>query len=215
MNEPWTEPTVDNLRKACADFERENQTLEKALGELFKQFPDNLDPAHVLLKVVTLNALYSTQIPLYSERIPTVWDVVDHIVELKIDADLGLGSEDLVHKIAYTEIQGKERRFNYSFATKYCSWHRPDSYPIWDSRADGYLWQLRNQEKGKQGGLRQFEHKELWRYPEFKKVVTEFRDHYGLQEFAFKQIDEFLWTEGSKLFERKDKRAANASESPH
>jgi hypothetical protein len=200
MTTALEKPTVEAVKIAVREFDEENQTIETALTELFSQYPHNTEESHVLLKVVALNELYSTQIRLYSERIPTILDVVRHIVGIKIDADLGMCLPDLVDTIADTTVEGKDHRCYYSFATKYCSWHRPESYPIWDSRVDKYLWRLRNQDRGKQGGLRQFEQKELWSYPHFKKVVDDFRIQYRLNEFSYKQIDKFLWSEGIKLF---------------
>jgi hypothetical protein len=141
--------------------------------------------------------------------------VARHIVELGIDAKIGVGAEDVVHEIGYIEVSGKEKRFNYSFATKYCSWHRPDVYPIWDSRADLYLWKLRNHEKRKPKGFRQFKHEELWKYPTFNKVVHDFKAHFKLAEFTFKEIDKFLFVEGGKLFASREneKRSVNTTES--
>jgi hypothetical protein len=45
---------------------------------------------------------------------------------------------DLIERIANVEISGKRRR-NYSFATKYCNFRRPDVYPIYDSLVAGVL----------------------------------------------------------------------------
>jgi hypothetical protein len=55
------------------------------------------------------------------------------------------------------------------------------------------------------GGLDQFKRDLLWDYPEFRKIVAEFRDRYGLGEFTFKQIDKFLYYEGGKLLDAKEK----------
>ena len=137
-------PTAEAVAAVGEKFDNENKVIEDALGSLFKQFPKNADPAHVLLKVIALNDLYSTQIPMYSKRIPTVWEVVDHVVGLNIDSDLDLGSPDLAYNIAKTEIQNKVH-YNDSFATKYCNWHRRDFYPIYDSCVDEYLWHLMKQ----------------------------------------------------------------------
>lgn len=210
-----TAPTAEDVRNAINEFNGWKDNPDPALTELFKLYPANTNFDHVLLKVVALNALYSTLIRVNSKITPTVYDVARHIVGLDIDGKLALGSEDLVHKIAYTEIQGKETRFNYSFATKYCNWHQPDFFPIWDSRVDLYLWELRNRETGKPEGFRQFKHKELWRYPEFKKVVDDFKAHFRLEDFSFKLIDKFLFVEGGKLLAAKEreKQSAAAAES--
>jgi|HubBroStandDraft_1064217.scaffolds.fasta_scaffold68390_3 hypothetical protein len=203
MNDLFAEPTSDNVKRACKEFDAWKDNPDPALTELFERYPSNsaADARQVLIKVVALNALYSTQIPVYGDRVPTVYEVARHIVEIDIDPKLAFGSVDLVHKIAYTTIKGKSH-FNYSFATKYCSWHRHNSYPIWDSRVDLYLWTLRNREIGKTEGFRGFKRKELWQYPTFKEVIDEFRVHFQLTEFDYKEIDKFLYFEGTKLFQK-------------
>jgi hypothetical protein len=194
-------PTANAMKDAYNRFDKENRIIEDALGELFRQFPKNNETAHVLLKVTTLNDLYSTQIPLYSKRIPTVWQVVDHIVALRIDSALDLGSSDLVYNVARIEIPNDKVHYNYSFATKYCNWHRPDFYPIYDSCVDEYLWHLMNQ-----GLIDRFERQSLKVYPSLKAVVTKLRDRYGLAEFDFKQIDKYLYMKGAELLASKGAR---------
>ncbi|OBB45434.1 hypothetical protein [Mycobacterium sp. 852002-51961_SCH5331710] len=60
--------------------------------------------------------------------------VATHIVELDVDTRLSGDNMDanLVEEIARVTIRDKVRR-NYSFATKYCAFHRPGLYPIYDS----------------------------------------------------------------------------------
>lgn len=198
MNEVVMHPCPLDIEKACAQFDAENEVLEAALGELFRQFPRNADPAHVFLKVTALNALYGTQIPVYSARIPSLLEVAHHIVGLTVDSALDRGSEELVGKIASVVVANKAVRFNYSFATKYCSWQRPNMYPIFDSRVSEYLWNLR-----KQGYLGRFHRDDLWDYAKLKKIVIEFRDKFGLEGFTFKQIDKFLYLQGGSLLSQK------------
>jgi hypothetical protein len=199
-------PAAEAVEAAGKKFDEENKIIEDALGEHFRQYPRNTSPAHVLLKVTTLNDLYSTQIPRYSERIPTLWEVVYHIVGLGFDSALDLDSSDLVYKIAKTEIPNKGIHCNYSFATKHCSWHKLDSYPIYDSRADEFLWHLRNQ-----GCTDRFDRPQLKVYPRFKEIVTKFRDSFGPARFTFKDIDKFLFLEGGRLFAAKEKEMQTAS----
>jgi hypothetical protein len=90
MVEIVTKPSADDIRQAGAEFEFENKPLEEALRELFGQYPHNTQHAQVLLKVTALNTFYSTQIPLYHESKPTIFDVAEHIVTLDIDSDLEL-----------------------------------------------------------------------------------------------------------------------------
>jgi hypothetical protein len=144
--------------------------------------------------------LYSTHIPLYNARIPTIFDVVRHIVKLGIDPALNRDDDGLVREIARTEAPPKAVRFYYSFATKYCSWHNPKAYPISDSRVVEYLWHLRNHDY-----LHQFPQKDLWVYPKFKKIVEEFQASNDLGDFTFKEIDKFLFLQGAILLGRKEK----------
>ena len=211
MAEVVTKPSADDIRQACAEFDSENKRiLEEALRELFGQYPHNTSPAQVLLKVTTLNTLYSTQIPLYSERIPTIFDVVEHIVNLGIDSDLERGDDGLVNRISKMEFPPKAIRYNYSFATKYCSWHNPSAYPIYDSRAYEYLRHLMRHEC-----LDRFPENDWGVYPKFKRMIEGFQERYRLGNFTFKEIDKFLFLQGSMLLDRKkDKETASIDAKP-
>lgn len=208
-------PTADAVRKAINEFRGWEDEPDPALKLLFAQYPKNANLDHVLLKVVTLNSLYSTMIRVNSKLTPTIYDIARHIVDLNIDTILDEGSETLVDKIANTEklakMLGKEKQYIYSFATKYCSFHRPESYPIYDSRVNEYLWHLRNL-----GELGQFKRMDLWNYSKFKKIVTEFRDSLLTERFTYKEIDQYLYVEGGKLLAaiEKEKQAVKTTKSP-
>lgn len=204
-----TIPSADEVGKACANFNSDMNEPDPALFKLFLQYPENTNPSQVLLKVVTLNSLYSTLIRVNSQYLPTdlkyaptAYDVARHIVELKIDVALSRGDEAVVESITNVKVAGRNHYY-YVFATKYCSFHRPESYPIFDSRVKEYLWRLRNE-----GGLRSFQQQVLWNYMEFKRIIDELRDQYGLRDFSYKQIDAFLYLEGGKLLAVKGKKKA-------
>lgn len=80
----------------------------------------------VLIKVCSLNDFYSTN--LYSP-----FRVAKHIVSLNIDDRLNNNDLDLVNDIAKVKINDDKMINFYSFATKYCSHHKPIKYPIYDS----------------------------------------------------------------------------------
>jgi hypothetical protein len=194
MNEVIFNPTKEDIEDAGRWFDFEFSYCEGAMTELFQAFPRNENVHQVYMKAVALNALYSTQIPLYNPEVPSLWEVADHIVSGKIDDLLDSGSPEAVSKVAAIDVEGKHHRFNYSFATKYCSWHRPDVYPIFDSRVNEYLWHLK-----KLGTIPIAKRNDLWDYPEFKKIVNEFRERFGLEGFSYKVTDKFLYREGGKL----------------
>jgi hypothetical protein len=193
-----TAPTEALVKAACEEFDREDWDIEKALTDLFSQYPDNRNRPHVLLKVVALNALYSTQIRLYSYEIPDVMDVTGHIHRngQEIDQALADGRPEAVDTIASISVSGKKDRRYFSFATKYCSWHRPEFYPIYDSRVDRYISCLKTEPPFAEFFNTGEEH---WRYAEFRGLISTFRDHYALGSFTFKEIDKFLYLYGGKL----------------
>lgn len=147
--------------------------------------PRNVDVGEVSVKVAALNGLFATST--YG-----VVQMARHIVSLNIDDPLSSGraDPDLVERIARLEQKGKVRR-NYSFATKYCSFHRPDVYPIYDSLVVEILNGLLKQGEA----CDTFEPGETWNgdYGVYCRSVAGFRHHFGLDEFSIRDIDKYLW----------------------
>ena len=117
--------------------EQENYVLqEHALVKLFfETYPYNTDINDILIKAASLNDFYST-------NIFGIFTMAKHILNLDIDKRLQEGDASLVDDIAEITIGGKERRF-YSFASKYCSNHKPNLFPIYDSYVDRVLRHFR------------------------------------------------------------------------
>jgi hypothetical protein len=177
------EPTDERVTLACQEFDHENGVAERALDELFGAYPANTVEWQVLLKVVTLNRLYWT-------NILDVHGMAKRICESRaqIDAALNAASPEIVDLIATFG----QKRIEYSFASKYCSSHRPDAYPIWDSRVRSYLLRLRRREKLKFLGTNPY----LWNeYGEFVEMINGLRAHYQLA-CSLKDLDKFLYTHG-------------------
>lgn len=98
-------------------------------------YPKNERVEDILPKVALLDELYSTNV----KKCHRLIVMANHIKKLKIDKRLKKSGEfspdyRLVHDIARL---GKElsdgRKGDYSFASKYCSFHKPNIYPIYDS----------------------------------------------------------------------------------
>lgn len=178
-------PTVELVKAECDAFDRESFLDEDALGQLRASFPRNTDTAHVLLKVVVLNKLYSTRIKDIDVR-----PLAIHIAGLGIDPFIAQGSPHAVDLITNCP---KMRRY-YCFATKFCSWHNPTAYPIYDGNVDKCLWLYMKQDR-----FEKFHHEDLISYDKFLAVVTAFRSFYSLPPLiTFKQLDKFLWRLGEK-----------------
>ena len=99
-----------------------------------------------------------------------------------------------MNRIADFEVSGK-KRYCFSFATKYCSWHVPEHYQIADSFVEKLLIAYRNRDR-----FVAFENKALHDYTRFKEIVEAFRRRYGLTNFGFKELDKFLWLYGKEKF---------------
>jgi hypothetical protein len=187
-SQPVTTPTPDFVRGYISRFNQEGFGItDHALTRLVQAFPYNHDLEDVLLKVVAINSLYAT-------NIYAIYDVAKRICELQVDSLLAQGSLELVNEIALVQVRGKVRR-NYSFASKYCSWHAPHIYPIYDSFVDHLLWAYQKQDK-----FATFKREELLQYVRYRAVLDKFREHYKLKQFGYKDLDKFLWLCGRETF---------------
>ncbi len=184
-----TAPTPEHVRVGIATFDADPRLGDKGVSLVFRQWPENDDYHEILIKVVVLNRLYSTNI--YDP-----YTVAQHILSLAIDDRLSSGDADLIAEVARVQFGGRTRIL-YSFATKYCAWHRPDLFQIYDSYVDWLLWEYKRVFQ-----FAQFRRVDLRDYRNFVDVVRALRDRFGLHEFSRKEIDKFLWIEGYTQLKR-------------
>ena len=145
----------------------------------------------------TLNQFYST-------NIRKIFTLAEHIVSLNIDNDLKNHNYDLVEKIAsghkiHISKKAKESHL-YSFATKYCSHHKPFDYPIYDSYVEKMLLHFRNEFAKKES--ENFYQQDLRSFKKFRNTLSQFKEYYKL-DFSLKDIDKYLWQAGKKYFPKK------------
>jgi hypothetical protein len=171
------DPTPLLIIRAIEEFDRDDRygPADQILTRIFGDFPSNRHFEHVLLKVVLLNSLYSTNI--YATT-----DMSRHILSLGVDDRLASGAPDLVEAVSTITVKGIKRR-HYSFSTKFCSWHRPELYPIFDSLVAGVLRQYRDRDR-----FASFAQADLRDYAKYRSAIVSFRSHYGLTEFSFKEV---------------------------
>ena len=163
---------------------------EQSLGLLFQTFcPSNTVLEHILLKVTALNAFYST-------NILSTFPVAKHIQKLEIDGRLLAGDKGLVNDLARVTIAGSPKNF-YSFASKYCNHHVPESFPIYDSFVEKMLIHYSSVDR-----FAFFTREDLKNYKDFVVVITNFRRFYNLNSFTLRQIDIYLWLAGKDCFPR-------------
>ncbi len=178
---------VDHYLYAWSNLEN-YRLQEEALDRLFFSLcPKNTEISDILLKVAALNDFYST-------NILSVLPVAKHILSLNIDARLKAGDVTLVSDIQKVVIKGVEKNF-YSFATKYCSHHKPSEYPIYDNYVVKVLCFFRDQD-----AFSTFKTNDLKDYVLFKGVLIGFSEFYGLEKYNLKEIDKYLWQLGKEYF---------------
>jgi hypothetical protein len=187
-------PSKNDMVKYLGVWESlENYKLqESALEKLFfRTYPNNTDIDDVLIKVSSLNDFYST-------NIFSPYTVAKHIINLNIDERLDSEDITLVNDIAKVRMDNGSIKNFYSFATKYCSHHKPLAFPIYDSYVNKVLRYFRNLDN-----FSKFKTLELKDYGVFKEILIRFREFYELEEYSLKDIDKYLWLLGKEKFPNK------------
>ena len=184
-------------KKVALDAERRFYAEEswarhdiEALDALFSAYPKNTCSWQVLLKVTALNALYKT-------RIMNVYPVVETILGVgrKLDSLISRCDPAAVDLTKMVKFEKRDKTINFfSFASKYCHFHRPDRYPIYDQYVDAALRKLRRDKK------LAFESDALNResYAPFKSLVDAFIGRYAAG-CSYDAADKFLWRMGKDL----------------
>ncbi len=182
-------PTDRLLQHYLAAFRADERYFlaDQAIIQLVAQFPQNTHLEHILLKVTTINDLYGT-------NIYATFAMAHHIHTLGIDSALRAADTEIVNQIAAVTFSGKPRNV-FSFASKYCSWHDPLNYPLYDSYVEKLLLAYRRKD-----AFSVFQKTDLRHYASYKRIVSDFRAHYRLAQFSFKDLDKFLWLYGKALF---------------
>ena len=169
---------------------------ESVLKRLFTlTCPNNRNYDDILAKVTLLNMYYST-------NIISIETVAEHIKNLNIDKRLKKQDSTLIRDIASIRFKNTQKYF-YSFATKYCSHHKPDIYPIYDRYVNEALWYF-----SKEYNFKEFKRKELRDYVEFVKIIDVFKEKFKLK-CSYKELDRYLWQIGKEIYDENHKPSNN------
>lgn len=195
-------PSIDEINDSIGKWNKTNEYIqsENVLKRLFLQLcPNNSEISDVLIKVCTLDKLYNTSI--YKTH-----DVARIIVDMKIDDRLSKNScdVDLVDEMV-SHMKSITGSGLYSFVTKYCSHHKPNLYPIYDTYV-GILLRYYRDNYGE--NVFSFSDEELKSYKKFCEIMREFKTYFGLNA-DLKGIDIFLWQKGKECFPRWKKQRIN------
>lgn len=161
---------------------------ERALDKLYRELcPNNRCIEDILIKCSALNDFYST-------NIFKVHNVAQHYMNMNIDSRLAKNDLSLVGDLSRVKINEKSFCF-YSFASKYCSHHRPDVYPIYDSYVHMTLDYFK-----KRDHFSTYKSSELKDYETYCNIIQSFKSFYNLDSFSVKDLDKYLWQLGKDAF---------------
>ena len=187
-------PGISEVTKYLKEWKKLEKytSQERALNKLFLELlPGNSEITDILLKASCLNDFYST-------NIFAIHSVAEHILSVKdLDKRLKAGDINLVSELEEVKI-GDNKRYFYSFSTKYCSHHNPIAFPIYDSYVEKVLVYFNKLDK-----FSSFKIKDLKDYRKFKGILLDFQRYYKLERFNLKEIDRYLWLLGKAYFSKK------------
>ncbi len=119
--------------------------------------------------------------------------VATHITNVKnIDVRIQSGDATVVHDIANVFHKSKNKNVNhFSFATKYCSFHQPQKFPIYDSFVFKCFYQL-----SKRGYFPETFMKKVitTNYAVFRNFYDEFMTKQPALPQDYKEVDRYLWS---------------------
>lgn len=174
-------PSKELVKKYLDKWENDEEfinTKDNTLKKLFSNYKENKEIDSILIKVTVLDSFYSTNL---RYRVNMV-DVAKCIKELNIDKRLDDKDITLVNEMSKELInsyKNKPKKYSdglYSFTTKYCSFHRPEFYPIYDSFVKEVLKYFRDNYN-----FYSFKNKDLKDYKSFKNIIDVFIEKYGLK----------------------------------
>ena len=191
---------IRTFLETCAEAFDEAEgylTDDRIVVRTFRSNPGNRSLDHVIPKVAILNALYRTQIF-------NVYGMAEHIISQPLDGLLGQDRVAAVSRIrgghGLRTKSGGEWDF-YSFATKYCHFHRPDVYPIYDAYVCvGLRWLDRYLASG-----RRLTFDSMRDYELFSGLVERVRADVWPGRTDFKRVDQALWVLGTLIESDADK----------
>lgn len=176
LKEPLCQNQIDAAGRLWKNL-RQWQTSEAALLLLSKRFPD-FEPEVCLLKSVSVNAIYTTNVLAIVQMANHVADVLGRHNRLQAGAEL-------VRRIANVPAEkGQPSRIHTSFASKFCHFFiDADRFPIYDNAARDAL------------KLHFERHVEAHDYGAFCSYIAELKNEVG-RGCDTRRIDHYLWLTG-------------------
>ncbi len=178
------------LRKYWDKFSAEEGFFESDHRNLrfFQENPHNTDHETISLKISDVNDQ-----ELAHANAELV--MANHIQSLTIDEALSKGEAEIVPRIAHLRFQGEKRNF-LSFASRYCNYHRPEIYPIYDAISRQLLEIFI-----KGFSYSKIKPAEIEDYTRFKPAMENLMHSLELPVKHFQELDSFFWCHSREIRE--------------
>ena len=180
----------------------------QAMQQLINAMPDNDDDATIIIKIFAIDNAMSTNL----RRFNDIVKIAKIIRRKQVTFTRYLNSKkredhfkaimlirDAAKKGAESDIKMRDAL---SFASKYCFWHRPDSFVIYDSYVVAELLLLLGKHKrdnvdmpavANASGKRFLRKKICGDYPSYLEAFDAVVKAYGLQTFNRREVEQALW----------------------
>jgi len=174
-------------------FEEKYSEIDSLLEMLFKVYRYNTNYSEVLAKVLAINTFYNTRV-----AGKEIAKLTSHIISIdNLDEMLNKGELAAYQKVSETPEDIKNA---FVFASKYCHFHNPKMYPIFDSKSRMTIYYINKETSF----IEAFNQNALLEYSFYKDCLDnlietceeDLRMYYDKEsgrDYRYKKIDEFLW----------------------
>lgn len=164
---------------------------EKSIEKLFEELCTKNDSIEdIYIKVATLNDVYDI-------NLTEIYRVAKYIEDLDVDNRLKVGDITLVMDICKVK-KGKVAKNCFSFATKFCGYHKPQEYPMYDEYVEEVLKYFRDKDN-----FCKFEDDDLRDYVKYKGIIIDFRKFYDIEKYDYKKLILYMRQLGKEFFSEK------------
>ena len=225
LKTPYGEKTI--IEYHIDRFLQKEGKTEKFLWEQFHKAHASSKFNDILAKVTFINSFYNTQIRndhlrwvatrifLLNKQYTVVTEnglsegIVDYYLS---DSANRIECRNLVDFIAFCDIEKNspenEKHISagnlYVFASKYCSWHQKNRFPIVDSLVMGLLWRLNEVNKNTaQKGFgtyrKLFRQFDMFSYSTYCDIYDDFMEFINMdrpadiEPYDYKKVDQYAW----------------------
>jgi len=178
------------ILNACSEvFSRHPRyaLADQAIRKIVDFIPGNSALPDILAKVSVIKTLYAT--PFYD-----IFSFAKHVISVsEFDRFLQNGDFAAVNRIRKghgikLKVSTKEIDL-YSFSTKYCSFHNPLSYPIYNNLVANLVTKLNSRCRFSPG----LQRSDLLDYETYRDAIDAMVESLDLRTYGYKSLDQGLW----------------------